>query len=48
MTTKGFKEEEFRKVGTWIAEVLKNKDDEALKQKVKAEVIGLTANFPFE
>ena len=48
MTTKGFKEEEFRKVGTWIAEVLKNKDDEALKQKVKAEVISLTANFPFE
>ena len=31
MTTKGFKEEEFRKVGTWIAEVLKNKDDEELK-----------------
>ena len=48
MTTKGFKEEEVRKVGTWIAEVLKNKDDEALKQKVKAEVISLTANFPFE
>jgi len=28
MTTKGFKEDDFRQVGKWIAEVIKNKDDE--------------------
>ena len=48
MTTKGFKEEEFRKVGSWIAEVLKNKDDEQLKERIRQEVIELTEQFPFE
>ena len=48
MTTKGFKEEEFRQVGKWIAEVLKNKDDEELKARVRQEVIALTEQFPFE
>ena len=47
MTTRGFKEEEFRRVGTWIAQVLKNKEDLVLKQKIQQEVIALTANFPF-
>ena len=47
MTTRGFKEEEFRKVGTWIAQVLKNKEDLVLKQQIQQEVIALTANFPF-
>ena len=48
MTTKGFREEEFRKVGSWIAEVLKNKDDEQLKERIRQEVIELTEQFPFE
>lgn len=47
MTTRGFKEEEFRKVGTWIAQVLKNKEDLVLKQQIQQDVIALTANFPF-
>ncbi len=47
MTTRGFKEEEFRKVGTWIAQVLKNKEDLVLKQQIQQEIITLTANFPF-
>ena len=47
MTTRGFKEEEFRKVGTWIAQVLKNKEDLVLKQQIQQEVIALTANYPF-
>ncbi len=47
MTTRGFKEEEFRKVGTWIAQVLKNKEDLVLKQQIQQEIIALTANFPF-
>lgn len=47
MTTRGFREEEFRKVGTWIAQVLKNKEDLVLKQQIQQEIITLTANFPF-
>ena len=46
MTTRGFKEKEFRQVGKWIAEVLKNKDDEALKARVREEVIALAEHYP--
>ena len=48
MTTRGFKEDEFRQVGKWIAEVLKNKDDADLKEKIRNEVIALTDRYPFE
>lgn len=48
MTTKGFKEDDFRQVGKWIAEVIKNKDDEELKAQVKQQVLALTAEHPFE
>lgn len=48
MTTKGFKEDDFRQVGKWIAEVIKNKDDEELKAQVKQQVLALTAAHPFE
>ena len=44
----GFKEKEFEQVGRWIAEVLKNKDDEELKARIRQEVIALTDQFPFE
>ncbi|MBQ1297388.1 MAG: serine hydroxymethyltransferase, partial [Clostridiales bacterium] len=48
MTTKGFKEEEFRKVGQWIALALKHKDDEEIKKKLREQVISLTDQYPFE
>lgn len=48
MTTRGFGEEEFRQVGKWIAEVLKNRDDEDIKSRIRQEVIALTDRFPFE
>ncbi len=48
MTTRGFGEEEFRQVGKWIAEVLKNKDNEDIKGRIRQEVIALTERFPFE
>jgi glycine hydroxymethyltransferase len=48
MTTKGFKEEDFRQVGMMIAEVLKHKDDEAVKAKIREQVLALTAQHPFE
>ena len=46
MTTRGFGAEEFAQVGKWIAEVLKNKDNEEVKARVKAEVAALTAQYP--
>ena len=47
MTTRGFKEEDFHRVGLWIAEVLRNKEDEALKAKVRDEVLDLTDAHPY-
>lgn len=46
MTTRGFKEEEFRQVALWISRVLKHADDEAERSKVRDEVRALTENFP--
>lgn len=46
MTTRGFKEEEFKQVGLWISEVLKHADDEAVIEKVRKEVCALTEQFP--
>ncbi len=48
MTTKGYKEAEFVQIAKWIAEVLKNPNDEAVKARVKSEVIALTEQFVFE
>ena len=48
MTTKGFNEEEFRKVGQWIALALKHKDDEEIKKKLREQVISLADQYPFE
>ncbi|MBQ1447936.1 MAG: serine hydroxymethyltransferase, partial [Erysipelotrichaceae bacterium] len=42
MTTRGFKEEEFKKVAGFILAVLKNPEDEALKADIKKQVIELT------
>ncbi|NCB34174.1 MAG: serine hydroxymethyltransferase, partial [Erysipelotrichia bacterium] len=48
MTTKGSDEKDFVQVGKMISEVLKNKDDEAVKAKIKSEVIALCEAHPFE
>lgn len=45
MTTRGFKEKEFRQVGKWIAKVLKEDNEEVCKQ-VRKEVCALTKQFP--
>lgn len=42
MTTRGFKESEFRQVALWISRVLKNAEDEAVREEVRA----LTVQFP--
>lgn len=48
MTTKGFKEKEFHQVGLWISELLKNKENEEVKNRIKKEVITLCDAFPFD
>ena len=46
MTTRGFKENEFRQVALWISHVLKNAEDEAVREEVRKEVRALTVQFP--
>lgn len=47
MTSRGFKEEQFRQVAKWIAKVLKARDEETAKA-VKEEVVALTRQYPAE
>ena len=46
MTTRGFKENEFRQVALWLSRVLKNAEDEAVREEVRKEVRALTVQFP--
>ncbi|SHK62434.1 serine hydroxymethyltransferase [Rhodothermus profundi] len=46
MTTRGFKEEEFRQVVDWIDQVLMHPGDEALRRRIRQEVEALCRQFP--
>lgn len=46
MTTRGFKEAEFIKVGQIISRALKNRNDENILQELKKEVLELTSKYP--
>lgn len=46
MTTRGFKEKEFVKVAEWIIEIIKNKGNKKIIQKVNKEVSSLIKKFP--
>jgi len=46
VTTRGMKEKEMQIIGNMIADVLENINDDSEIEKVKANVIALTANFP--
>ena len=46
MTTRGFKEEETRKVGNLIADLLSAPEDAQVLERVRTEVDQLTAMFP--
>ncbi len=46
MTTRGFKENEFRQVALWIAEALKNSENSDVLDRIKQEVSALTTHFP--
>ena len=45
MTTRGFKEEEFRRTAGWITKALLNRNDEAVLAEIKDEVIRTTDSF---
>ncbi len=46
VTTRGMKEGEMIKIGTWIADVLDNVADTAVQERVKREAKELVAGFP--
>ena len=46
VTTRGMKEPDMIKIGTWIADVLDNIADTTVQERVKREAKALVANFP--
>lgn len=46
MTTRGFKEEEFKQLGHWIGRTIKNKNNLEELRKIKEEVLKCTERFP--
>ncbi len=45
MTTRGFREEEFRKVGKWISEIARHPEEEEVIERVRKEVRELMETF---
>jgi glycine hydroxymethyltransferase len=46
ITTRGFKEKDCKRVAELMIEVLKNKDDKKVKEKVHKEIKSLAKKFP--
>ena len=46
MTTRGFNEKDFEKVGSIIARALKNSDNEEILKNLEKEVLELTSKYP--
>jgi glycine hydroxymethyltransferase len=46
LTTRGFKEAEFKQVGKWIREVLEAPENESVRKRVKGEIAEVTRKFP--
>lgn len=46
MTTRGLKEDDFKKIGKIISEALKNKDNEEKLSLLKEKVLEITSKFP--
>ncbi len=46
MTSRGFKENEFKQVGRWIAQALRNPTNEEILNDIREEVVQLTQQFP--
>jgi glycine hydroxymethyltransferase len=46
LTTRGMDEDDMRRIGGWIADVLEAPDDESVRMQVRAGVKELTASRP--
>ncbi|TWU09663.1 Serine hydroxymethyltransferase [Symmachiella macrocystis] len=46
LTTRGMQEDDMKKVGSWILEVLKAPEDEAVIAKVRGEIQSFASDFP--
>ena len=46
LTSRGMQEDEMKKVGGWILEVLRAADDTAVADRVRAEIREFTTNYP--
>ena len=46
LTTRGMKVEEMKTIGSWISQILKNPEDQKLREKIKNEVKSMGQNFP--
>ena len=46
LTTRGFSEDDFRRVGDWILKVLKAPQDESLHSKTRSEIREFCKGFP--
>lgn len=46
MTTRGLKEEDFRKIGKIIAKALKNANNEDVLNELRGEVLEITSRYP--
>ena len=46
LTTRGMKEDEMRKVGGWILQVLRSPEDAALAERIRGEIREFTKSFP--
>ncbi len=46
LTTRGMRETEMHAIGSWIAEVLANPDDETIQQRIRGQVRELCRQFP--
>jgi glycine hydroxymethyltransferase len=46
LTTRGMKEDEMRRVGRWIAEVLQNRADASVLARIRRQVLELAEAFP--
>jgi glycine hydroxymethyltransferase len=46
LTTRGFKENEFKMVGNWINEIISSPNNEGIRERVKNEISELTLGFP--
>ena len=46
LTSRGMGEQEVRTIARWVAEVVKHPEDKELRDRVKADVVGLCSRFP--